>query len=64
MSTSNRVNVYLRDEANKAIEILFARLQEQGEIPQKATLADVGAYRAQIITYALLLAVKKEVDNV
>lgn len=56
----NRVNVYLRDEANRAIETLFTRLQERGDIPKNATVEDIGTYRAQIITYALLLAVEVE----
>ena len=55
---NTRYNVYLRDEANRAIEILFTRLQEAGEIPRNAVIADVGQYRALIITYALLQAVK------
>jgi len=58
---NNRYNIYLRDEANHVIETLFVRLQELGEIPRNATIDEIGQYRAQIITYALLEAVKSPV---
>lgn len=60
MTSGHRSNIYLQADAIRNLETLFTRLQEAGEIPAKATVADVGEYRSKIITYALQLAVEAE----
>lgn len=46
-----RYNIYLKQEAEDNLQVIFEHLKMAGEIPANAT--EIGEYRAQCISYAL-----------
>jgi hypothetical protein len=43
--------LYLRDETERELEVIFNHIKSLGDIPSNAT--DIGKYRAQCVAFAI-----------